>query len=197
MLHRAGWGDVKVGRQYVFLGPASNSDLGKLIGFNTMDGAFWVSPPGKRLGWQAGYVYDSAPLVGDGFSGWLGRFHGRVGAGKWGANVLTANRAGGGLGGSIDLSHPIFPNRLEGYVEAGRDSFQQELFAGGLHFPGLYQAANVDAFLEYQSRGGYDDRLSLRLRSEFAPGWLLFGQVTKELGGDTAGGVGLQYLVQW
>jgi len=198
LLHRTPrWGDLKVGRQYLFLGPATNSDLGKLVGFNTMDGAFWVSPAGKKLGWQVGYVYDSAPLVGDGFSGWLGRFHGKLGAGAWGVNLLTANRAGGGLGASADVSHPIFPGRLEGYLEAGRDSFDQGLFTGGLHFPGLYQAAKVDAFLEYQSRGEFEDRVSLRLRSEFAPGWLLFGQLSKELGGDSAGGAGVQYRWRW
>lgn len=197
-LHRTPrWGDLKVGRQYLFLGPASTSDLGKLVGFNTMDGAFWVSPGGRKVGWQAGYVYDSAPLVGDGFSGWLGRFHGKVGAGAWGVNLLTANRAGGGLGASVDLAHPILPGRLEGYFEGGRDSFQHDLFTGGLHFPGLFQAAGLDAFMEYQSRGGFDDRVNLRLRSQLAPGWLFFGQVSKELGGKTAGGAGLQYQWRW
>jgi hypothetical protein len=198
LLYRSGrWGDLKVGRQHLFVGPANNSELGTLMGFNTADAALWNAPPGRRLGWSVGYLKDSAPLQGDGFSGWYGRGQGTLGGGLWGVTLLTANRAGGGLGASADFSLPLLRDRLDGYVEAGRDPFDHDLVTGGFYFPGLFQRTGVDAFLEYQSRGGFDDRVSLRLRTEFARHWLAVGYLTQELDGKTSGGVGVRYRWQW
>jgi hypothetical protein len=198
LLYRSGgWGDLKVGRQHLFVGPTNNSELGTLMGFNTADAALWSAPAGSRLGWQVGYLADSAPLQGDGFSGWYGRGQGALGGGLWGVTLLTANRAGGGLGASADLSLPLWRDRLDGYVEAGRDPFDHDLVTGGVYFPLLFQRTGVDTFLEYQSRGGFEDRVSLRLRSEFAPHWLAVGYITKELSGKTSAGVGVRYRWQW
>jgi hypothetical protein len=198
LLYRSGrWGDLKAGRQHLFVGPTNNSELGTLMGFNTADAAVWSAPAGSRLGWSVGYLADSAPLQGDGFSGWYGRGQGALGGGLWGVTLLTANRAGGGLGATADLSLPLLRDRLDAYVEAGRDPFDHDLVTGGFYFPGLFQRTGVDTFLEYQSRGGFDDRVSLRLRKEFARHWLAVGYVTQELGGKTSGGVGVRYRWQW
>jgi FecR protein len=198
LLYRAGrWGDLKVGRQHLFVGPANNSELGTLVGFNTADAALWNAPAGRRFGWSVGYLADSAPLQGDGFSGWYGRGRGVLGGGLWGVTLLSANRAGGGLGASADVSFPLLRDRLDGYVEAGRDPFDHDLVTGGFYFPGLFQRTGVDAFLEYQSRGGFNDRVSLQLRTQVAPHWLVVGYVTQELGGKTSGGAGVRYGWQW
>jgi hypothetical protein len=198
LMHRSSrWGALSVGRQHLYIGPANNSDLGKLVGFETTDAALWSSPTGRRMRCQLGYLWDSAPLQGDGFSGWFGRAQARMGAGMLGANLLTAHRAGGGLGASVDLSFPLLPDRLDVYGEYGQDPFGRDLVTAGLYFPGVFQSAGVDTFLEYQARSGFDERLSLRLRKALGQRWLAFGYLAHELGGGVSSGLGVRYRWQW
>jgi hypothetical protein len=196
LLYRFGrGGDLRVGRQHLFIGPVNNSRLGTLIGASTVDGAIWSAPPSRRLNWRVGYLRDSAVLDGGGASGWLGRVGGPLGRGLWGVTLLTANRVTGGLGASADLSLPLIPLQLDGYVEFGRDPYDRDLVTGGIYFAGLRRRTGIQLFVEYQSRDGFDDRVSLRLNGEFAPHWLAVGYLFQELGGKTSGGVALRY--QW
>jgi hypothetical protein len=194
LLYRFGQGgDLRVGRQFLYLGPVNNSRLGTLLGISVADAVVWSSPLARQLIWRVGYLTNSAPFEGDRFSGWFGRMGGPLGPGLWGVTVLSANRAGADVGATLDLSIPLVPRELSGYVEAGRDPFDQNLVTGGLYLTGLQQRTGVHLFLEYQSRQGSEDRWSVRLNNEIASHWLVVGYLFGEFGGSTSGGIGLRY----
>jgi hypothetical protein len=198
LLYRFGeGGDLKIGRQHLFLGPVNNSRLGTLLGSSTIDAAIWSTRTNRPFTARLGYIRDSTPLHGEGFSGWLGRAQGQVGGGLWGVTLLTAHRSGGGFGGSADLSIPLVLHELDGYLEAGRDPFERDLFTGGLHFSGLHQRTGLDLFLEYQSRTTLNDRVSVNLRAMLARHWDVFGYFIQELNGGTSGGVALRRRWDW
>ena len=188
-------GDFRVGRQLLFLGPANNDRVGSLLISYTVDGVTWDDTAGRRLGWRLGYLRNSGPLGGDNFPGGFGRVQSLLGKGVVGATVLEAHRNGDNLGASADISEPLLPRLLNGYMEAGRDPFRRHLFTGGLSFPGLFHSSGLDLFLEYQTRTGYQDEYSLRLSSQVRRDTTAIGYLVKTRGGDTSGGVALQFGV--
>jgi hypothetical protein len=192
------WGDFKIGRQHFFNGPAQNNRLGTLLGFNTADATIWRSPARYAVRLQGGYLSNTAPLGGDGFSGWYGRVDGLLGGGIWGLTFLQANGAGGDLGFSVDTALPLVPYVLEGYMEVGHSPYRQQIATGGLYFPGLFRRTGVKAYLEYQSREGFSDEISLRLRYLIGGRWLVMGYLAQELDdGQTIGGASLGYQWKW
>ena len=87
----------------------------------------------------------------------------------WGVTTLSLN--GQDFGYSADASLPLVPNQLEGYMEVGKDPFHIILATGGLHLPGLYRHTGIDVYVEYETRGGINDVMSLRLSANFARDW--------------------------
>jgi hypothetical protein len=79
------------------------------------------------------------------------------------------------------------------YVEAGRDPFNNDLATGGLYFAGLLRPVSMDAFLEVQHRRGFEDNVSLFLRTEIRKGWFINASAIQQLRGRTSGGLSISH----
>lgn len=190
-------GDLIVGRQHLFIGPAHNLRIGSLLGFETMDAA--VVRPALRGPFRAelGYIADTNPLFGQGFSGVYARGSAVVHEGVFAATVLTADLSHTQPGWSLDASYPVVRDQLDVYASGGDDPFRNRIVVAGFYLPGLYQATGFDLFTEYGDREGFRDRVQVRLRRDLGLHWLLVGFVDQRIGGDLDGGGGVQYKVRF
>ncbi|MGO8672959.1 MAG: FecR family protein [Capsulimonadaceae bacterium] len=186
-------GDVKVGRQQLFVGPVNNSRIATLIDFDTVDGIVWNDTENRRIGWEGGYLTRTAPLGGDDYSGEFQHIRAEVGKGYLGVTELTANRSATHIGYSGDFSQPLFEGKINVYGEAGEDPFSRRLFTGGVYLQDLYQHTGVDVFTEYETITGQSDRVSLRVAANVIRQWRVIGYLTRTWQGDTDGGLGLAY----
>src|SRR5262249_9830819 len=109
-------GDLIAGRQHLFIGPLHNFRIGSLLGFETEDAA--VVRPALRGPYRAelGYLGDTNPLFGVGFSGVYARGSAVVNEGVFAGTLLTADRSHSQLGWSLDGSYPLVRNQVDGYA---------------------------------------------------------------------------------
>jgi hypothetical protein len=164
--YRDDWGDVTVGRQRFLEGPVNNSRLGSLLSYDTGD-ALRVQTHFGRLGVDAAYVHQMAPILGPTARGWYGRLEYPVLDGMAGVNLATNDNAGGDLGYSLDLGVPVVKGQLDLYGELGVDPFNRTLYTVGAYFPSLYQSQNIDLFIEYARREQLPSLGTLRLYKHF------------------------------
>jgi hypothetical protein len=201
LLYRsARWGDLKIGRQHLFLGPVNNGRFGTLL-TNTSDGFIWKSPARHGFQVQAGYLIDVLPLLQEtffdsSFKGWMGRAEAALFGGRIGATVLTAENVNGGAGYSMDLSMPLFPHQMDTYLEWGRDPFGRTLFTTGFYLPGLSRKTRLDLWVEYQVFDAYSDRVSARVQYPAGSQWYVNGYYVRQLDGGTEGGLGIAYRLR-
>jgi hypothetical protein len=169
IVNRHGNTDITVGRQRWLQGPVNNSGLGSLFGVTHFDGLS-VDGTGGALHATVAWV-DEFSGWGDPpvrRSGWLGRVSGEVRGGLLGANLLLSHD---NLGWSIDASLPMFPGETDLYFELGKDPEGRELSTVGLYLPGLYRSSDIDLFVEYADRDGYDSVWSGAGYWEACEGW--------------------------
>lgn len=156
---RIGETDVIVGRQRYVEGPVINSGLGALFGVTHFDG---VCVQHRRADFAATAAWVNAHAKwgeAEEQRGWFARLSAPAAGGSFGANLL--NEAGAGDWGlSIDGSLPALPGDLDLYAEVGEDPQGRSLYTAGAYLPCLYRAADVDLFVEYADRDGFDSAIS-------------------------------------
>jgi len=180
--------DVIAGRQHLFLGPANNDDLGSLIGFNTMDAVLIERKFKGGFRQRAGYIFDTQALRNRGFSAAFARGEGLVGQGRWGYSILGGGGSNGGVGASLDVSHPVIAGVFDVYAEGGVTPYGRRLVTGGMYFPAFFRALGIDMFVEYQARSTRE-RASIRLRRDLGGGLQFVTFLDQNLkGGTTVGG---------
>lgn len=167
---RIGGTDLIAGRQRYLEGPITNSALGALCGVTHFDGVC-VQHRGARftgtLAWLDEY---RGWAEAEGQRGWFARLSAPALGGAFGGNVLyEADEDAWGL--SLDGSVPALPGALDLYAEVGEDPRGRSLGTVGLYFPGLYRAADVDLFVEYADREGFDAALSGAAYWQAGGGW--------------------------
>ncbi|MGM0493959.1 MAG: FecR domain-containing protein [Armatimonadota bacterium] len=175
VVNRRGDTDITLGRQRYLHGPVNNSGLGSLFGVTHFDGIA-VDDAGGRLNTTLAWIDEfeawGTPKVTR--SGWLGRASDELSGGVLGASLLLSDDD---LGWSVDASMPVFPGAIDMYFELGRDSSDRELSTVGLYSPVLYRSSNVDLFIEYAHRDGYDPMWSGVAYWEAAETWTGLGAV--------------------
>jgi hypothetical protein len=159
---RGSWGEATVGRQRFLEGPVNNSRLGSLLTFDTGD-AVRVQGQFGKLTADAAYVRTMAPILGPKARGWYGRLEYPILDGSAGLNVISSDQADDDIGYSVDLAAPVIDGELDLYGEYGVDPFDRQLYTVGAYFPGLYQRADIDLFLEYAGREQLPSVATLRL----------------------------------
>lgn len=182
VVHRRGDTDIIAGRQRWLKGPVNNSARGSLFGVTHFDGVS-VDRTGRQidatLAWVDEFESWGRPTVKR--SGWLARASGEVGGGLLGANLLHSNSD---LGWSIDAAFPVAPRQLDLYLEIGESPSGLDLFTAGLYFPQLYREYDLDLFVEYADRQGYDSVWSAIGYWEAAETWTGLGGVRVSQGAD-------------
>ncbi len=156
---RIGATDIIAGRQRYLEGPVINSGLGALFGVTHFDGVS-VQHRGPACtataAWLEGYAGWGE---GGDQRGWFARLSAPAAGGSAGANVLY-DAAAGDWGISVDGSLPAVPGDLDLYAEVGEDPQGRTLYTVGAYLPCLYSAADVDLFVEYADREGFDSAVS-------------------------------------
>jgi hypothetical protein len=170
LVYRQGQTDWIVGRQRYLEGPVNNSAQGSLFHSAHFDGAS-VHHTTPRLKATAAWVneVDTGMAEPGRTGGWLGRLSTPVAGGTLGVNLVNWRSEGWGWSG--DLSLPVWPRKLDLYAEVGEDPQSRTLRTFGAYFPGLYQSAGVDLFVEYATRKGTEDAWSAVAYVEAKPGW--------------------------
>lgn len=176
------YGNIRAGRQHLFLGPSNNTELGRLLGLESSDAIVYEAPMPRGFKQQFGYVFDTKALQSGGFNAWYARGLARVYGGNLGYSLMAQANGGNNIGYQIDGSQPLIKNVLDIYGEAGVNTKEQFVATGGFYIPYLYHKFKVDVFTEYNKREDVEERLSLRLRREFGNGLLLEGFVNDRLG---------------
>ena len=149
---RPGKSEIIVGRQHFLEGPVNNSDLGTVIGFDTIDAARIRRQLGDRWTVDFGIVFDYLPFSSKTTSGAYLRAQNSVGPGTLGLNLVHDDEYD--LGFSVDLAWPAIPGQLDLYGEYGNTSEEKAVATLGAYFPGLYQSADIDVFIERATREG-------------------------------------------
>lgn len=149
---RPGKSEIIVGRQHFLEGPVNNSDLGTVIGFDTIDAARIRRQLDDRWTVDFGIVFDYLPFSSETTSGAYLRAQNSVGPGALGLNLVHDDEYD--LGFSVDLAWPAIPGRLDLYGEYGNTSEKKAVSTLGAYFPGLYQSADIDLFIERATRRG-------------------------------------------
>ncbi len=167
-------GDLAVGRQHLFYGPANNHDMGTLLGLDASDAAIYRLPLRNGFRQEIGYVQDTNALRKKGEEGFLLRGAAPIAGGHVGYSTLAPLDRQRNVGASVDLSLPIAPNTLELYGEFGVNTLSRTIATAGLYFPGLYQRFKTDLYLEFASQQTREDRLTARLRREFGGGLVAY-----------------------
>ena len=181
---RGRYGDVIAGRQHLFIGPANNTRLGTLLGLESVDAIVYETPNMRGFRQQIGYVIDSRAMEGGGYSAGYARGQAPLWRGRVGYSVLLGE-GDRQTGWSVDAALPAIRNVLDVYGEAGENQRGRELYTAGLYFPGIYQTARIDTFVEYGRREGREERVSLRLRRDVGSGLLAIAFVDQRLGGGS------------
>ena len=117
------------------------------------------SPRQKRYRQEVGYLLNSSPLFGDGYSGFYTRGEATLGKGVFGWLLLTANAGGSGLGWSLDTSYPLIRDTVDLYAEGGIDPLRNRAITAGIYLPGVYQRTKLDVFAEYGYRSFISERV--------------------------------------
>ena len=113
--------------------------------------------------------------------GLFGRVETTFEGGVFGANVLDDAH---GTGWSVDGSVPLAPGAVDLYLEVGADTRSRDLVTAGAYFPGLYESADIDLFIEFADREDYQSVLSAVAYWEADDGWTAIGGVRDPQGGD-------------
>ena len=157
-------GDIQVGRFHWFPGPVSNSELGRLISFTTVDGALWRLPTGGESNIvQLGYFARINSLRGPRVGGYTARWSLPLAQGRYGGSILGSTLRGSGLGYSGDIVYPVLPQKLELYGEAGQDTLAKGFYAVGAYFPQLLNHLKVDASIEYSYHAAWGGSLDMNI----------------------------------
>ncbi len=149
---RPGRSEIILGRQHFLEGPVNNSDLGTVIGFDTIDAARIRRQIDDSWSVDFGIVFDYLPFSRKTMSGAFLRAQGEVGPGMLGLNLVEDDEYD--LGCSVDLAWPVVPGEIDLYGEYGNTSEEKAVSTLGAYFPGLYQSADIDLFVERATRRG-------------------------------------------
>jgi len=182
--------DIVAGRQHYLEGPVNNNSLGSLFDTITFDGVRIDSQQDGidlSLAWLDRYDHNMVQ-AGEG-RGWLGRVSSPVQGGQVGATVLYEGNVGTGC--SFDFSYPVLPGKLDLYGEIGDDPWGQNMQTWGVYFPSLYRTSQIDLFVEYAWRDGYDSIWSALAYYDMANDWTGILDVTKVERDDPAFAVGV------
>lgn len=151
-LTKSGSTEITLGRQHFLEGPVNNSDLGSILGFDTIDAARIRRQLDDRWTVDFGIVLDYLPFSRETTSGAFLRTESTVGGGMLGLNLLYDDEHD--LGYSVDLAWPAIPGQLDVYGEYGNTSEKAAVSTLGVYFPGLYQSEDIDLFIERATRRG-------------------------------------------
>lgn len=167
---RIGGTDLIAGRQRYLEGPVTNSGLGALFGVTHFDGVCVQHRRNRFTGTLAWLDEYQGWGEADGRRGWFARLSAPAAGGAFGMNLLyEAEEDDWGL--SLDGSVPALPGTLDLYAEVGEDPRGRSLGTVGLYFPGLYRAADIDLFVEYADREGFEGTLSAAAYRQAGGGW--------------------------
>jgi hypothetical protein len=186
-------GELVLGRQHLFLGPSNNNDIGTLLSLDTADAAVYRFPTRGGYNQQVGYLFDTDATRRGGFAGGFARGQAPAWRGYLGYSLLASADKGANVGWSFDTAQSIVKNVIDIYAEAGSDTRARNLYSVGIYVPALYQAYNLDMFLEFAHREGKQDRVSLRLRREIIENLLALAFIDHDRGGVITGGGGLMW----
>lgn len=158
-LTRSDNSEITIGRQHFLEGPVNNSDLGSILGFDTIDAARIRRQLDDRWTIDFGIVLDYLPFSCRTTSGAFLRTQNAVGPGMLGLNLVYDDEYDFGYG--LDLAWPAIPGQLDVYGEYGNTSEKRAVSTLGVYFPGLYQSEDIDLFIERATRHGEADLWSL------------------------------------
>ncbi len=188
-LRRTETDEFTIGRQRLLRGPVNNSNLGKLLGFELLDGVRWCHTIDMFTETDLMWIDDYAPWGESDTSAWYLRVQRLVCGGQVGINWLDQTGAGSGV--SCDFSWPAVPGKLDIYGEFGDDPCGAHLDTVGIYLPGLYQRTGLDVFVERARRSGYPSATTLLAYQEFENDLSGVAIARKAAGGDTEFGLGL------
>jgi len=144
--------EITIGRQHFLEGPVNNSDLGTIIGFDTIDAIRWRRELNERWSMNLGLVQDYLPFTNKDLSGHFVRLQTNIAEGMFGFNWVR--ESGNGSAHSVDVSLPAVPGAIDLYGEFGCNSEGRHVETWGIYLPALYQKHDIDLFVERASRSG-------------------------------------------
>jgi hypothetical protein len=151
--------ELTIGRQHFLSGPVINSDLGTVIGFDTYDAVRYQRQIGTHGKADLALVLDFAPYAKESISGYVVRGERTVAKGIVGGNWVHEN--GRGTASSIDFTLPALPGVIDLYGEFGNNTDDAKVQTYGLYLPSLYEAHDIDVFIERARRSGKPSLLSM------------------------------------
>lgn len=167
--------EAQAGRLRLLEGPASNSDIGSLLPFATVDGArvgVWFGPRWRGVFSWLG-EYDS--LLECDVKGEYGRLQYFAKGGWIGLGALHQHDAGTGVTGQFAL--PLGNDAVEVYGEFGDDPQGHHLATFGLYFPTLFYDHDINLHIEHATRADYDTLSSLHAYWECSKDWWILGTI--------------------
>lgn len=170
--------DFVIGRQRYLLGPVNNGPLGSLFGVVHYDG-FSVDHRGPGYSLYGAWIDDFHTPTGTPrrTGGWLARASVPVLGGQLGVTALQERHADWGW--SADLVLPALPGYLDTYAEAGVDPQGRVLNTYGVYFPSLYQATDIDLYVECAQRQHFPMTWTALAYKDAGAGWTGLAGVRK------------------
>ncbi|MBB6052053.1 FecR family protein [Armatimonas rosea] len=188
-----------VGRRRFYSGPALLAlNRSQLLGERYSAFGGTLNRNGVRA--EAAWLYDSNPDVRGAQTGFLASAVRQVGGGTVGGQFLRVGSLSSGTGYSVSGSLPLAKgmDQIDGYAELGVAPDKAGIATVGLYFPWLYQANDLDIYLEYSSHQDLGSSTTLTASRELSGGGSLRafvgnGRRTFLQTGNFYGGVGLSY----
>nr|WP_309697329.1 FecR family protein [Armatimonas sp.] len=190
---------VFAGRRRFYSGPALLAlNRSQLVGERYSAVGASVNRSGMRT--EAAWLYDSNPDVRGAQSGFVASSTRQMGGGTIGAQLLQVGSLNNGTGYTISGSMALSPgaNQMDAYGEIGVAPDKAGIVTLGLYFPWIYQASDLDVYLEHSSHEGIGSSTTLTANRELTGGASLRafvgnGQRTFVKSSGFFGGVGLSY----
>lgn len=177
------------GRIRLLEGPASNSDVGSLLPFTTVDGVRLSGWLGRNWHATAAWLGDYDSVTRSDLTGGYARLQYFVGGGWLGVSGLMEKDEDLGVTGSF--AFPLFPDKVTAYGEFGDDPTGRHIETFGISFPGLWYDHDLNIHVERATRGGYDTLTSLHAYWGLHDNLSLLGVVAHSEKSGNAFGIGL------
>lgn len=188
-----------VGRRRFYSGPALLSlNRSQLLGERYS--AFGATINRSSVRAEAAWLYDSNPDVRGAQSGFLASAVRMTAGGTIGGQVIRVGSLNNGTGYSFSGSLPVGKgqDQIDGYAELGVAPDKAGIATLGMYFPWLYQANDLDIYLEYSSHQDLGYSTTLTASREIGSGgslraFLGNGRRTFVQSGSFFGGIGISY----
>ncbi len=152
--------NVFAGRRAFYHGPVHIDQLASQLIADRYSAA-GLSWRGQNMAFEGGWVYDANGDLPGVQTGGLGSLTFAVLGGRIALHAVRAEQSPEKFGRSFSFDMPAIPGQLEVYGEVGKLLDTSNAQTYGLYFPSLYQATDLDLFVEFSKRTGVKDTLSV------------------------------------